>query len=181
MLDDKLLVWKLRHGSKDALRCIYEKYRDDLLRLAMALSSEASIAEDAVHDVFASFILSGKQFKLTGSLKGYLATCVVNRVRNANRSKQRHQAVGLTEVGAMSSDSKRPDQWVIYDEETKRLNRALSQLPCNQRETIAMYLQGGMRFREIARLQNVSIRTTQSRYRCGLDKLRTLLNGEVDK
>jgi RNA polymerase sigma-70 factor (ECF subfamily) len=181
VLDDKLLVWKLRHGSKDALKCIYEKYRDSLLRLATALSSETSFAEDIVHDVFTSFIRSGKQFRLTGSLKGYLATCVVNRARDANRSKHRHQTARLTEVGPISSISRRPDQWIIDDEERKRLNHALSQLPYNQREAIAMYLQGGMRFREIARLQNVSIRTTQSRYRCGLDKLRALLDGEVDK
>ncbi|UCC99611.1 MAG: sigma-70 family RNA polymerase sigma factor [Phycisphaerales bacterium] len=181
MLDDKLLVWKLRHGSTNALKCIYEKYRDDLLRLATALSNETSFAEDVVHDVFTSFIRSSTQFKLTGSLKGYLATCVVNRVRNANRSKRRHQAVELAEVGSISSDVKRPDQWIIHNEETMQLNRALSQLPYSQREAIVMYLQGGMRFREIARLQNVSIRTTQSRYRCGLQKLRVLLDGEVNK
>ncbi len=34
MLEDKLLVWKLRRGNRDALRVIYEKYRDDLLRIA---------------------------------------------------------------------------------------------------------------------------------------------------
>jgi DNA-directed RNA polymerase specialized sigma24 family protein len=36
-----------------------------------------------------------------------------------------------------------------------------------------------MKFRAIAKSQNVSINTVQSRYRYGLDKLRSLLNSEV--
>ncbi len=33
MLEDKILVWKLKRGDKDALCVIYEKYRDKLLRI----------------------------------------------------------------------------------------------------------------------------------------------------
>jgi DNA-directed RNA polymerase specialized sigma24 family protein len=42
-------------------------------------------------------------------------------------------------------------------------------------------LHGGIRFRQIAGMQNVSIKTVQSRYRYGLEKLRSALNGEVKK
>ena len=60
MLEDKLLIWKLRRGNKDALRVIYEKYRDDLLRIAAWLLKEKrSEAEDVVHDVFAGFVIDG--------------------------------------------------------------------------------------------------------------------------
>jgi len=34
-------------------------------------------------------------------------------------------------------------------------------------------------FKEIARIQDVSISTVQGRYRYGIDKLRSLLNGEL--
>jgi len=36
-----------------------------------------------------------------------------------------------------------------------------------------------MKFKAIAELQGVSINTVQSRYRYGLDKLRSILNSEV--
>jgi DNA-directed RNA polymerase specialized sigma24 family protein len=38
-----------------------------------------------------------------------------------------------------------------------------------------------LKFRQIAKLQKVSIKTAQSRYRYGLDKLRSILDGEVKK
>jgi len=57
----------------------------------------------------------------------------------------------------------------------------MTELPYEQRETIALRLHGNLRFRQIAKLQNVSTKTAQSRYRYGLDKLRSTMNGEVRK
>ena len=55
------------------------------------------------------------------------------------------------------------------------LRAALAQ----QRETIVLRLHADMKFRQIAELQEVPVKTVQSRYRYGLDKLRSLLNGEI--
>jgi len=180
VLEDRLLIWKFKRGSKDAFCRIYEKYRDDLLRLAMSLLNDAGVAEDIVHDVFTSFIRTGKQFQLTGSLKGYLATCVANRARNVNRA-QRQQTAGLSEAGQATSHRNRPDRWIICSEEAERLSNALAELPYDQRETVILRVQGGMKFREIAQFQEVAVKTAQSRYRLALDKLRALLNSEVVK
>ena len=179
MLKDKLLVWKFKHGSRDAFCRIYEKYRDDLLRLALSLLNETDMAEDIVHDVFTTFIRNRRQFRLTGSLKGYLATCVANRARNENRSYQRRHQSGLDDVDSVESDSSRPDRWIIVSDEFRRLNEALVQLPYDQRETVILRAQSGMKFRHIAEAQHVPMKTVQSRYRAGLDKLRSLLNSEV--
>jgi RNA polymerase sigma factor (sigma-70 family) len=95
VLEDRFLISKLRQGSSEALCRIYEKHRDDLLRLAMSLANDAAAPEDIVHDVFVSFIHQARQFELTGSLKSYLATCVANRARNVNRAQRVRSAVPL--------------------------------------------------------------------------------------
>jgi len=178
VLEDRLLVWRLRRGSSEALCRIYEKYRDDLLRLAVSLSNETTMAEDVVQDVFASFIRKARQFRLTGSLKGYLATCVANGVRNANRDSLRRRCAGLDEAGQICAESRRPDQWVVLSEELEQVARALALLPYEQCQAVTLRLQGRMKFREIANFQHVPVKTALSRYRCGLQKLRTLMNGE---
>jgi len=84
-VEDKLLVLRCKRGSSQALRRVYEKYRDDVLILAVALLKDTSAAEDVLHDVFVSFVQRLEKFgltELTGSLKTYLATCVANRARN---------------------------------------------------------------------------------------------------
>ena len=180
MIEDELLKWRFKCGSKDALRRIYEKYLNYLLTLAMALLHNANDAEDVVHDTFVSFAESAGNFRLKGNLRSYLATCVVNRARDKVRMKQLH-TVKADETGPTGSDSSRPEQSIISTEQSQRLNYAIAQVPAEQREVIVLRLTGQMKFREIAKLQGVSVNTIQGRYRYGLDKLRSLLNGEMEK
>lgn len=181
MLEDRLLVWRLRRGSRDALRRIYEKYRDDMLRIAAGLLSQTNSAEDVVHDVFLNFVRSAASFELTGSLKGYLTTCVANRARNVLRSQNRQRTVSLDDTDPVVSDFKRPDQWIICGEQFSLLSSALAQLPYEQREAVILHIQGDMKFRDIAKMQETSTKTVQSRYRYGTTKLRSILDGEVPK
>jgi RNA polymerase sigma-70 factor (ECF subfamily) len=181
VVEDKLLIWKLRRGSREALSRIYEKYRDDLLRIAAGLLNETSTAEDIVHDVFVAFVRSARQFQLTGSLRGYLARCVANKARSLNRAKSAQRTVNLDEIEPEATNFKRPEQWIIYNEEFGQLNNAMAQLPYEQKEVVVLHIQGKMKFREIARMQETSVKTALSRYRYGLNKLRSVLDGEVTK
>lgn len=181
VLEDRRLVWRLRQGSAEALCRVYEKYRDDLLRLAVSLSNDVSLAEDVVHDTFVTFIRQSRHFRLTGSLKGYLATCVANRVRNVNRDRRRQDGRTLDDSGPMVAPSEQPDRWLVCSEQLQQVAEAMALLPGEQREAITLRLQGGMKFREIARFQSVPLKTALSRYRCGLTKMRSLLDGEVEE
>jgi len=178
-VEDRLLVRRLNRGDATALARVYEKYRDDLLRLAASLSSDATLGEDIVQDVFVRFAGSARTFRLTGSLKGYLATCVANAARNALKADRRRQAGRLDESMGLVADGDGPERWLICSEEFGLVGRAMAALPPEQREIVTLHLYGDLTFREIAQWQETSIKTVQSRYRYGLNRLRSLLNGEV--
>ena len=162
MLEDKLLILRFKHGSSEALRRIYEKYRLYLLKLAIALYHDVSVAEDIVHDVFVRFAQSAETLKIHGSLKAYLRTCILNGVRNKIRADQSRSYVELSEVGPIALEQNDPDQWAILKEESMRISSALAHIPLEQREVVVLHLHGGMKFREIAKLQAVSTQTIQS-------------------
>ena len=174
-MEDRLLVLRCKRGCGKSLTRIYEKYRRDMLFLAVALLNDASAAEDVVHDVFVGFVEGIPGFRLTGQLKGYLLTCVANRARNRNVSESR----SLRSNGAQTAES--PDVRVQLDEQVVRVERALAELPYEQREVLALRVYGDMRFREIARELQVSINTVQGRYRYAMQKLRGLLDDEVSQ
>ncbi len=180
MLEDTWLLLRLKRGNPEALRRLYEKYRVYLLRLAAALLADKHMAEDVVHDVFLRLVQSADRLTLSGSLKSYLRTCVVNGVRNKARAAKIRAVVSLEEADIAAADTDGSSQWIILKEESRRIHQALAQLPDEQREVIALHLYGEMKFCEIAGLQEVSIKTIQSRYRYGLEKLRLLLDGEVE-
>jgi len=181
MLEDKLLLWRFKRGNREAFRLLYEKYADGLLTLAANLLNDKADAEDVVQDVFISFVQSVQKFHLRGSLKGYLATCVANRSRDYLRKNKRRQTLTVNRAEQATTVVKSPVQLVLRSEQLQKLSHAITELPYEQREAVVLRLHGEMRFRQIAGLQNISIKTAQSRYRYGLDKLRSVLNGEVRK
>ena len=178
MIEDKILLWKMKHGSSDALCCIYEKYKSDLFSLANSLLHDLNAAEDVVHDVFDSFVKSADEFQLTGSLKGYLLTCVANLSRDRVRARKR-APVGMNKTDTAIPDYKMPSQALISAEELLRLREAIAKVPYEQREVVILHLQGRRTFRQIAESQSIPVSTVQSRYRYGLEKLKSLLDSEV--
>jgi RNA polymerase sigma-70 factor (ECF subfamily) len=181
MMEDRFLIWRFKRGSQGALRRIYEKYRLDLLKLAVSLAGDVHAAEDVVQDVFVSFAQTGSRIQPAGDLRKYLVTCVANRMRNRRRDQGRHETPGLDEAAEqIVCAAKRPEQWAILNEELRSLSAAMAQIPYEQREVIGLYMAGDLTFRQIAEIQNASINTVQGRYRYGMNRLRTLLNGELN-
>jgi RNA polymerase sigma-70 factor (ECF subfamily) len=181
MLEDRRLLWRLQRGDQDALREIYEKHESDLLTLAANLLHDPATAEDVVQDVFVTFVRAAPRLRLRRSLGGYLATAVANRVRDRFRQQARERLVPPTDVGRAAADADEPVRMVMRTEAKQRLRRAVAALPYEQREVIMLRIHADMKFREIAEVQKVSIKTALSRYRYGLDKLHEMLNGEVPK
>ena len=171
---------ELNRGDAEALRCIYEKYKDDLLKLAVALLNDIGLAEDVLNDTFVSFTESAGKLRLTGNLKSFLTTCVANHARNVYRQRERKKTAGLDELSQAEAPASEPGESIIFAEEYQRLQDAMGQLAYEQRETVILHCCNGLRFRQIAGLQNISVNTVKSRYRYGVNKLRTILKSELE-
>ncbi|MHC4167067.1 MAG: RNA polymerase sigma factor [Planctomycetota bacterium] len=178
MLEDRLLLWKFKRGSSESLERIYTKYEGYLITVATALLNNTHAAEDVLHDFFISFVTSADRIKLNGNLKAYLATCVANLARNRIKRRQL-EPTALDDNNEIESASLGPDLLAIQKEETTIMNRAMSHLPYEQREVVVLHLQGNLKFTQIAELSGTSVNTIRSRYRYDLEKLRSVLNGQV--
>lgn len=181
MIEDKLLILKFKRSRDGALRLIYDKYKVELLKLAVMLTGDVNTAEDVVHNVFVRFAQSANRISLAGSLKNYLVTSVINGVRNLHRDSSRHPETGLEEAELIPSSVRSPHQWAVLSERLELLRNALSELPFEQREVISLHMEMDMSLRQIAAIQKTSVNTVKGRYRYALEKLRSLLNSEVDK
>jgi RNA polymerase sigma-70 factor (ECF subfamily) len=180
MLEDKRLIWRLKRGDKEALRRLYEKYKDDLLTIAVSLLNDVNDAEDILHDVFVCFAAGVGRLQLRVSLKSYLTTAVVNRVR----SKFRRKGFDVAEskcLESVSSNSESPVEKAVLGEQWQMMSEALAGIPLEQREVVVLHIKGGLKFREIARMQGIRTSTVQGRYRYGIDKLRSILGAEVTR
>lgn len=173
MTAEQDLVRRLRAGDQTALSLIYEQYKDDLLTVATWLVADTATGEDVLHDAFVAFAAQAIRFRLRGSLRSYLVACVANRARDELRRRSRRPA-SLDDSDDAADAAAGPLEAAADCEEADKLRTALAELPYEQREVIVLHLHGDLTFAEVARQQDVSINTVQSRYRYGLDKLRSL-------
>lgn len=173
-MQDRHLLKRMRTGEVDALRQIFEKYRDDLFTVAVSLSQDNHVSEDCLQDVFVRLAENSDSFNVRRNLKSYLISCVANRARDYMRRKTAQPDYPLEQLRcpALSTD---PTDEIISSEAVAQVLKALAELPYEQREAFVLHVQGELKFREIAKLQNVSIKTAQSRYRYAIEKLREIL------
>jgi RNA polymerase sigma-70 factor, ECF subfamily len=181
MLKERYLIWRFKHGSAEAFERIYERYKRDLLKLAVVLLGDAHAAEDIVHDVFIHVARTRANLRVTGNLRALLATCVANRARNHRRDAYRYSNMLARHAEGKPTQVQGAVRWAIVSEQLQTLGAAMMQLPDDQREAVALHLGAGMSFPEIARIQKVSVNTVQGRCRYGLKKLRSLLNSEATR
>lgn len=180
MLQDKRLMRRFNRGDKEALRDIYALYKDDLVSLACALLHDKTAAEDAVHDVFARLVAGRETLKITRRLRPYLLSAVANAARQHHRRQASRAEVSLEAHGSpdFGGDCP-PDAGALFGEQQQSLARALAALPYEQREVVLLRHFGDLKFKAIAARQNTNLNTVQGRYRYALEKLRSLLNGEL--
>lgn len=175
-MSERHLIRRLRQGDTEALREIYLAHKDGLLTLAYSLVHDMNTAEDILHDVFVSFAAAAADLKLRTSLHRYLSTSVLNRARDHFRRKK-IRAAGTEANDRAEPASTVPEEAVVLAEQTQQLTAALAELPVEQREAVTLRLNAGLKFKEIARMQETSVPTVQARYRYGIEKLRALVPG----
>jgi RNA polymerase sigma-70 factor (ECF subfamily) len=179
MSEDKDLLKLLRRGDSHALHRLYEKYRTDLYTVALSLLHDVHAAEDCLQDVFVRLAEGAADIQIRRNLKGYLISSVANRARDRLRNKAKLS--DRAENFGCSTGEADPFKVLVDREQSALLFNALMRLPYDQREVFVLHVQAGMKFKRIAELQSVSVKTVISRYRYGIEKLQTLLERDGAK
>ena len=174
MLEDKLLIWRFKRGHFDALQWIYNKYKGDLLKLAIVLTGDICHSEDVVQDVFVRVWQNRKNLDPSKMIKAYLFTSV----KNNSLKHLRHLKIetkGI--VGNLSyiSDDERPDKKLDENEMELKIHQAVNELPEKCKEIFKMNRFENLKYAEIATILDISIKTVETQMGRALKKLRERL------
>lgn len=175
------LLERLREGDRSALEHVYLTHKDRLLTLALCLCTDLPLAEDCLQEVFVRLADEAVAGRIRDDLSAYLSACMRNQVRDRLRRRSRRRRITgeNLEVSVAVADSLDPLEHLAERQESERLVALLGRIPFEQREVIVLHLKDGLTFRAIAEVQTASVNTVQSRYRYGIERLRSLMNEEV--
>jgi RNA polymerase sigma-70 factor (ECF subfamily) len=166
------LLAGLARGEEQAFALLYDHHGTALFRVACTLLGSRHDAEDAVQEVFVGLMRSRRALANVANLRAYVFAALRSaavRIAATRKKERRDSAQNLGELPARQ-EPRPPDL-----EQEVLLERALRGLPPEQRELIALKIDGGLTFSEIASCLGISPNTAASRYRYALDKLRTAL------
>ena len=101
-----------------------------------------------------------------------------NRAKDLLRKHKRNRELNsLNEADGNCWPASRnnPVDAVVEKEADNQLSQAIAKLPLQQRTIISLRLHGDLTFEQIAQQEGISCNTARSRYRYGLEKLRSSL------
>lgn len=162
-------------GDAEAFAVLFERHKGALNAFLSRLSRNPDIAEEISQRAWLKLLEVAERgaYKAHGNaeFRTYLYTLARNTYYDEFRKTISRTAASRN--GNRSEPSSDSDPAGEFDNEQlrKALNRALSQLPLEQREVIAFWA-AGMKMNTIAEIVGVSRHTAIGRKRYALDKLR---------
>lgn len=162
-----------RKLSGRELERIYDAHAASMFRHGMAVLRDEAAVRDVIQDVFLKLADGRTAIEDREAERVYLLRmthhAAVDRIRRETvRRDHAEREGGNGEWFAPVSD---PDAAAFRES----VESAMSTLPVEQREVVALKLYEGLTFDEIAGVCGVPLNTAASRYRYAIDKLRGLL------
>ena len=146
-----------------------------LRRYARALTRDPSSADDLVQDCLTRALNKAHLWREGTDLRAWLFTILHNQhVNRVRRSVREGVAVNASDSEPALVES--PSQFSRI--ELRDLERALAQLPEEQRQVVLLVGLEGLRYEAVAEIMGVPVGTVRSRLSRGREALRQLMGGE---
>jgi RNA polymerase sigma-70 factor (ECF subfamily) len=182
-VDDAGLAARMQNGDREALGECYDQLAPQAYAIAIRILGDQYAAEDVVHDAFVAVWQKMDRFDPSrGSLRAWLFAVVRNRAIDRVRGRRPTVPVEDADAKSLLRTTANP----TWDEALARLSRVevrgvLATLPDAQREAVELAYFDGRTYREIAQLTGVPEGTASGRLRLGLAKMRTGLQGAMER
>lgn len=180
---DEALLERLAEGvDEDALSELYDRYQGSMYGLAMRITGDAQMAQDAVQEAFVGIWRNAARYSGSkASVRTWMMSIAHHRAIDLVRRRRPTAPLPEIETEAVGEAFRSPDVWpeVARAADAEAVRRAMSTLPDAQRETIELAYFEGLTQVEIAERTNAPLGTIKSRVRLGLTQMRRILEDTV--
>ena len=165
-------------GSTPALELLFQRHSDPLLRFLSRVLRNDPGAEDILHDVFVRVAEAAKTYRGDSSVRTWLFTLALNRVRSQHRRRalENRANTQMADQGMPTTNERHdPFEQAQQQETRERVDAAIAGLGEGERETFLLYWFGQMSYSEISIASGISISAAKVRVHRALGRLSKLL------
>ncbi|MGH9970407.1 MAG: sigma-70 family RNA polymerase sigma factor [Pyrinomonadaceae bacterium] len=174
------LLHAVARGDETALGSLYDRYRVILFGLLTRILSSREEAEDVLQEVFLQVWRRAADFdEQRGRPFTWLVTLARSRAIDRLRSLASRQR--LTDSAARNTLDQTSDAVTdtLHSEQREIVQKALAELPEEQKQTLLLAYFEGLTQSEIAAKLRTPLGTVKTRMRSGMIKLRELLGEKM--
>lgn len=178
---DRDLVAAAGQGDIAAFEKLVQRHQTRLIGYLRGLTNTESDAEDLAQEAFLRAYRSLKGFRGTSSFRTWLYQIATNVFRNWLEKRRNQAPVNAGSIDAPAPGRDEPAEPMGEENPEARhlqrdaIDRALAELPEDQREAVLLRDVEGFEYREIAEQLGVPLGTVESRIFRGRARLKELL------
>ena len=174
---DELLVRRVAtDGDQDALSQLFDRYQAQMYGLAMRITNDTAMAQDAVQEAFVGIWRNAARYRDSrASVRTWMLS--ITHHRSIDMLRRRRASVPLPEGETTQESLTTPDVWpeVARAADADAVRAAITLLSAEQRQAIELAYFAGLTQAEIAARVGAPLGTIKSRVRLGLLQLRRQL------
>jgi RNA polymerase sigma-70 factor (ECF subfamily) len=175
------LVDACRRGEQEALRALFDIYKDRLYTIAVRYSGDAAAAEDIVQDTFLKLPAALGKFRGDGSFESWLYRLVVNACFDHRRRARRFLPAVESLLDFVRGPAKTPLEDVLETERSASVRDAIARLDPEHRIVVVLRYSMGLPYEEIAQILGCPKGTVASRLNRAHALLEKRLRGRMGK
>lgn len=179
---DEQLIQAVAQGDRQAFEMLYDRYASVVFGLALKMLGDREVAEEAVQEIFWRIWQRAKSFDRSRAFAPWLFGIAHNYcIDELRRRRARPQPVYEDDdhpVLSSIADDADVSEAALQSEQRRVVLNALRELPAEQRQALELAYFGGLTQQEIATRLGNPLGTIKTRMRLGLQKLRSLLQGQ---
>jgi RNA polymerase sigma factor (sigma-70 family) len=172
---EALLLERIAGGDQDAVAELYDRHARRAYGLALRVTADPTLAEDAVQEAFCAIWRRAESFRHSrGSATSWVLALVHHKAVDVVRREQARRRP-LRPEQPDGPEPVTPEQQVLARDVGQRARLALSRLPAEQQRLLTLLYLDGLTQREVADRLGVPLGTVKSRTHVAMGALRRAL------
>ena len=177
---DNQLLQRIASGDRSALRTLYEKYYNPLLRFIYRITGQFDLAQEAINDVMLVVWQNAGTFGGRSKASTWIMGIAYRKgLKLAEKSRRWYQRLSFVDFEDWNEPAAPETEHIGDADRHALLEQSIGRLPPKQRAVVELTYRYGYSYEEIAEVVDCPVNTVKTRMFHARAKLRSLLDAST--
>lgn len=170
------------YDDESAYKDLFITFSKPLQQFAFSFIKSKELAEEIVSDVFIKIWQKRNELEFIGNLKVYLYVSIKNTALTYLLKQHRRVAISIDELDVeLESFARTPEEILLSGELIRKIEEVIFNLPPRCKIIFKLIKEDGLRYKEVAEILNISVKTIDNQLAIALRKISKVVNTDLDR